>query len=87
MPLGSGRALRVERGIYIGECSWLAVLCSTKGNYLEAIRDLNLLYIMRGYLENLVKSWCRKYIQEQWDKRFNFRTNEREDESVLALKT
>ena len=86
IPWVSHHPMDVKRGVYIGECSRLAVLCSNKGNYIEAIKDLNLLYVMRGYPEKLVLSWCKKYIQERWEKRFTSRTNERE-ESVLVLKS
>ncbi|KAH9484659.1 hypothetical protein JR316_0001558 [Psilocybe cubensis] len=78
--------LDVKRGVYIGELSRLAVLCSTKEIYIGAIRDLNALYLMRGYPENLVMSWCKKNIQERWEKRFALRVAEH-DESILVLKT
>ena len=86
IPWVSHHPIDVKRSVYIGECSRLAVLCSSKENYLGAIKDLNLLYVMRGYPEKLVMSWCKKNIQERWIKRFESRTNER-DENVLVLKT
>jgi hypothetical protein len=86
IPWVSHHPMDVKRGVYIGECSRLAVLCSNKSNYLGAIKDLNLLYVMRGYPEKLVLAWCKRNIQERWEKRFVSRTNERE-ESVLVLKS
>jgi len=86
IPWVSHHPLDVKRGVYVGECSRLAVLCSNKRNYLGAIKDLNLLYVMRGYPEKLVMAWCKRNIQERWEKRFVSRTNERE-ESVLVLKS
>ena len=75
-----------HRGVYIGECSRLAVLCSTKENYIGAIKDLNSLYVMRGYPSQLIAAWCRKNIQERWDKRFALKPDVH-DEGVLVLKT
>ncbi|KAH9474190.1 hypothetical protein JR316_0002860 [Psilocybe cubensis] len=86
VPWVSHHPLDVKRGVYIGELSRLAVLCSTKEIYIGAIRDLNALYLMRGYPENLVMSWCKKNIQERWEKRFALRIAEH-DESILVLKT
>jgi hypothetical protein len=86
VPWVSHHPMDVKRGVYIGECSRLAVLCSNKGNYIEAIKDLNLLYVMRGYPEKLVLSWCKRFIQERWEKRFDDRTIERSD-NVLVLKS
>lgn len=80
--------LVVQRGVYIGECSRLAVLCSTKENYIGAIKDLNTLYAMRGYPSQLVTAWCKKNVQERWDKRFASRVeNVGNDEGVHVLKT
>jgi hypothetical protein len=89
IPWVSHHPLDVKRGVYSGECSRLAVLCSHKENYLEAIRDLNTLYLMRGYPEQLVMSWCRRNIQERWENRFASRSAppELHDEQVLVLKT
>ena len=53
---------------------------------MGAIRDLNILYVMRGYPEKLIACWCKNNIQERWDKRFTSKTNEC-DESVLVLKS
>jgi hypothetical protein len=87
IPWVSHHPLDVKRGVYIGECSRLAVLCSTKGNYIGAIKDLNALYLIRGYPEQLVASWCRNNIQERWEKRFAIRSQPEHDEGVLVLKT
>ncbi|PPQ90074.1 hypothetical protein CVT25_011987 [Psilocybe cyanescens] len=86
VPWISHHLMDVKRGIYIGELSWSAVLCSSKDIYIEAIRDLNTLYLMRGYPEKLVMSWCKKNIQERWEKRFAPRIVEH-DKGVLVLKT
>jgi hypothetical protein len=79
----------VKRGVYIGELSRLAVLCSSKEIYIEAVRDLNALYQIRGYPVPLFMSWCKKNLQERWEKRFALRNADRDagGESVLVLKT
>jgi len=87
IPFVSHHPMDVKRGVYIGECSRLAVLCSTKDTYMEAIRDLNSLYHVRGYPDALVQSWCRKNIQERWEKRYALRAEPEHDEGVLVLKT
>ncbi len=87
IPWVSHHPLDVKRGVYIGECSRLAVLCSTLENYVDAIRDLNALYVIRGYPENLVNIWCRKNMKERWEKRFVIRTVPEHDEGVLVLKS
>jgi hypothetical protein len=87
IPWASHHPTDVKRGVYIGECSRLAVLCSNKENYISAIKDLNALYLIRGYPIELVTSWCRNHIQERWEKRFALRTQPEHDEGVLVLKT
>ena len=78
----------VKRGVYIGELSRLAVLCSNKDIYIEAVRDLNALYQTRGYPVPLFTSWCRKNMQERWEKRFALRNaDSTDDKGVLVLKT
>ena len=87
IPWVSHHPLDVRRGVYVGECSRLAVLCSTKEIYMEAIRDLNSLYHTRGYPDQVVKSWCRNNIQERWEKRYASRNEPEHDEGVLVLKS
>ena len=88
IPWVSHHPLDVKRGVYIGELSRLAVLCSSKDIYIEAVRDLNALYQTRGYPVPLFTSWCRKNIQERWEKRFALRTADlNDDKGVLVLKT
>ena len=82
------REVEPKRGVYVGELSRLSVLCSHKEIYIEAVRDLNALYQARGYPIPLIASWCKKNIQERWDKRFTLKnTTDRSEESVLVLKT
>ena len=88
IPYVSHHPMDVKRGVYIGELSRISVLCSHKEIYIEAVRDLNALYQARGYPVPLVTSWCKKNVQERWDKRFTNRNiGELADESVLVLKT
>ena len=88
IPWVSHHPIDVKRGVYIGELSRLAVLCSHKEIYIEAVRDLNALYQARGYPVPLFMSWCKKNSQERWEKRFTLRTDtDQRDESVLVLKT
>ena len=88
IPWVSHHPADVKRGVYIGELSRLAVLCSHKEIYMEAVKDLNALYRVRGYPVPLIMSWCKKNLQERWEKRFALRTAVNDgSESVLVLKT
>ena len=88
IPWVSHHPMDVKRGVYIGELSRISVLCSHKETYIEAVRDLNALYQARGYPVPLIAAWCKKNIQERWEKRFSSRNaNDQGDESVLVLKT
>ena len=88
VPFVSHHPMDVKRGVYIGELSRLSVLCSHKEIYIEAVKDLNALYQARGYPIPLISAWCRKNIQERWEKRFTSRNaTDQGGEGVLVLKT
>jgi hypothetical protein len=87
IPWVSHHPVDVKRGVYIGELSRLAVICSHKEIYMEAVRDLNALFHLRGYPIPLIMSWCKKNLQERWEKRFALRNADTGEESVLVLKT
>jgi len=89
IPWVSCHPIDVKRGVYIGELSRLAVLCSHKETYIDAVRDLNTLFQVRGYPVPLIMSWCKRNLQERWDKRFALRNASEStgDEGVLVLKT
>ena len=84
---GPRRPFRFKRGVYIGELSRLAVLCSHKEIYIGAVRDLNALFRTRGYPISLIMSWCKKNLQECWEKHIALRDANTGEESVLVLKT
>jgi hypothetical protein len=63
--------LDVKRGTFIGEMSHLATLSSTHSSYCTAIRSLAALYIVCGYLSDLINFWLKNNIQEQWEKHLN----------------
>ena len=71
VPWTSFHPLDVKRGTFLGEMSRLAVLCSEISSYTEALKDLVILYVRRGYPNNLVKSWINNYAKDKWIKRFN----------------
>jgi hypothetical protein len=88
IPWVSHHPMDVKRGVYIGELSRLAVICSHKEIYMEAVKDLNALYRVRGYPVPLIMSWCKRNLQERWEKRFALRNAVSDgSESVLVLKT
>jgi hypothetical protein len=66
--------------------SRLATLSSNMEHYKDAIRSLILLYVARGYPENLVVYWARSNALERWEKRLSV-PNRAEEPDVLVLKT
>ena len=85
IPWISHHPLDVKRGTYIGEMSRLATLCSLHSHYIDAIKSLSALYIVRGYPSNLVVNWTRSNIGQRWQTRLT--DNRREHEDVLVLKS
>jgi hypothetical protein len=85
IPWISHHPLDVKRGTYIGEMSRLATLCSLHSHYIDAIKGLCALYIVRGYPSNLVVHWTRSNIVQRWQNRLT--DNRREHEDVLVLKS
>lgn len=86
IPWISHHPLDVKRGTFIGEMSRLATLSSTLVTYLEALKGLVTLYVVRGYPEQLVKSWCDHNIKVRWESRLREAAKAPEDD-VLVLKT
>jgi len=85
IPWISHHPLDVKRGTYIGEMSRLATLCSLHSHYIDAIKSLSALYIVRGYPANLVINWTKSNIGQRWQNRL--RDNRREHGDVLVLKS
>ena len=85
IPWISHHPLDVKRGTYIGEMSRLATLCSLHSHYIDAIKSLSALYIVRGYPANLVIHWTKSNIGQRWQNRL--RDNRREHSDVLVLKS
>jgi hypothetical protein len=65
--------------------SHLAMLSSTHSSYCNAIKSLAALYIVRGYLMDLINFWLKNNIQERWEKRLN--DTRPHDNGVLILKS
>jgi hypothetical protein len=71
IPWTSHHPVDVKRGTFIGEMSRLATLCSLNSTYARALEQLVLLYVKRGYPEQLVQSWLKKYSTNCWAKRLS----------------
>lgn len=65
----------------------LAALSSRFIHYEEALYDLKLLYIARGYPLPLVSSWLREYRTVRWEKRIAPRVTTSENDTLVVLKT
>ena len=89
IPWVSHHPIDVKRGVYIGELSRLAVLCSHKEIYIEAVRDLNALFQTCSYPVPLFMNWCKNNLQKHWEKCFVLHNNDSNvsTESILVLKT
>jgi hypothetical protein len=86
IPWISHHPLDVKRGTFVGEMSRLATLSSLREHYLEAIKGLVSLYVVRGYPEDLVITWVKNNLQERWNNRLTTR-DKSSSEEVLVLKT
>lgn len=90
IPFGSHHPMDVKKGTFIGEMSRLAALCNSPELYIEAIKDLQLLYIARGYPTDLVSSWTKINLAKRWDQRLK---NNKQDiardnsQSLMVLKS
>jgi hypothetical protein len=69
IPWASGHPKDVKRGTFIGEMSRLATLSSTKESYLDALKDLECLYLARGYPASLIKHWLKDNSHKRWTAR------------------
>ena len=85
IPWTSAHPLDVKRGTFVGEMSRLAVLSSTRKHYEDAIRELVVLYVTRGYPSDLVLYWMRDNIAKRWESRLSVR--ETAPGEVLVLKS
>lgn len=87
IPWISGHPLDVKRGTFIGEMSRLATLSSQFSSYLDSVRELVALYVKRGYPQDLINSWVKKYLRERWEKRLSEKNVTCDAEGVLVLKS
>jgi len=69
IPWASHHPLDVKRGTFIGELSRLATLSSKLFHYLDAIKELKLLYLCRGYPVNLIDRWSKDHAEKRWQNR------------------
>ncbi|SJL12000.1 uncharacterized protein ARMOST_21447 [Armillaria ostoyae] len=87
IPWVSFHPITVKRGTFIGEMSRLATLSSKMSHYDDAIRNLNALYVTRGYPAELCLKWTRENFTERWSSRLRITTKAGEDDGVLVLKS
>ena len=71
IPWASAHPKDVKKGTFTGEMSRLAVLSSKPEHYLEALADLQNLYIARGYPTDLVRKWTKENSNKRWLNRHN----------------
>ena len=83
IPWASHHPTDVKKGTFIGEMSRLATLSSKPEHYLEALKDLASLYVVRGYPVNLVKHWLKEYTAIRW--RSKHLVNLQRRETYLSL--
>ena len=84
IPWASSHPKDVKKGTFTGEMSRLAVLSSKPEHYLEALADLQALYIARGYPTNLVRKWTRDNSSKRW---LNRHTKSEPSGDVFVLKS
>ncbi|OJT03966.1 hypothetical protein TRAPUB_5352 [Trametes pubescens] len=86
IPWISHHPLDVKRGTFSGELSRLATISSTLPVYVEAAKDLVSLYVHRGYPQDIVSTWAKRYVKPRWENRLSD-NSERALEGVLVLKS
>jgi hypothetical protein len=69
IPFVSHHPQDVKRGTFLGEMSRMAVLSSNPSNYLEALKDLQSIYVARGYPSDLVRKWTKDNCAKRWHAR------------------
>lgn len=85
IPWASHHPIDVKKGTFIGEMSRLATLSSSQAHYLDAIRELGLLYLARGYPVALVHSWIKAHLAKRWTDRLS--DTKARVTNLLVLKT
>jgi hypothetical protein len=83
IPWASAHPKDVKKGTFIGEMSRLATLSSTHASYVEAISDLNQIYIARGYPPELIKLWLKDNTATRWQNRLGRTIESRDNAFVL----
>jgi len=83
IPWSSHHPKDVKKGTFLGEMSRLATLSSKRSHYLDAIKQLGLLYIARGYPTDLVNLWIKEYLGIRWDSRLVVTDHSARDVFVL----
>src|SRR5436190_21561313 len=78
IPWISAHPKDVKRGTFIGEMSRLATLCSRFESYREALDDLVLIYVSRGYPVELVRAWLKDNTMKRWINRLGESAFERD---------
>ena len=73
----------IKHRTFIGELSRLAVLSSRLFYYLDAIRELKLLYIARGYPVNMIEKWTKYQAARRWQQRLEDTTKDTGELFVL----
>ena len=86
IPWISHHPLDVKRGTFVGEMSRLATLSSLRKHYLDAIKGLVTLYILRGYPRECIESWTRKNLHQRWEERLSVHEKPQHG-GVLVLKS
>lgn len=86
LPWISGHPKDIKRGVFLGEMSRLATLCSDVRYYIEAIKESGTLYVQRGYPVDLVNRWIKDNLKVRWDNRLGVEA-QRARIAVQVLKT
>jgi hypothetical protein len=86
IPWDSAHPIDVKRGTFYGEMSRLAVLSHDVPTYVDALMDLQSMFIARGYPKRFTDRWLRDQCVQRWRVRFET-TPHPELGSVAPLKT
>lgn len=73
IPFSSSHPSFMKKGVFVGELTRLAGLCSRIQDYRSSVESLCRIYLQRGYPLVLVQNWVDENCAKRWDTRYVYR--------------
>ena len=71
IPWISAHPVDVKRGVFFGEISRMATLCSTFPAYSKATKEVVALFVSRGYPRQICDKWLKQCMAKRWERRLS----------------